>query len=66
MRKHNQRETTYVRRQEKGRASSINGKRQRWEGRVGNIEETKERGLDRPAVGEYRYRRDMAEIGRGA
>ena len=29
MRKHNQRETTYVRRQEKGHASSINGKRQR-------------------------------------
>jgi len=26
----------------------------------------KGRGLDRPAVGEYRYRRDMSEIGRGA
>ena len=49
-----------------GRASTINRKRQRREGRVGNIEETKERGLDWPAVGEYHYWRDMAEISRGA
>jgi len=37
---------------EVGRASSINRGQQRREGRVGNIEETKERGLDRRLAGD--------------
>jgi len=57
--KHNQWETTYVRRQEKGHVSTINRKWQRREGRIGNIEETKERGLDWPAVREYRCQSDV-------
>ena len=75
--KYNQRETAYVRRQEKGRASIINRKRQRQEGRVGNIAETKERRsrlasglqvgeISLPArYGGDRWRRLMAEDDRG-
>ena len=45
MRKHTQQETTFVTMET---------------GRVSNLMEIRVRGLDRPAVGGYRYRSDMS------